>query len=73
MAYGRKLLRVNLAVLLAGILLASLALACGSGADPTATAPPLSHCRQRRLRSPFLPRRNRSRRWRGISQRRLPL
>ncbi len=40
MAYGRKLLRVNLAVLLAGILLASLALACGSEADPTATAPP---------------------------------
>ena len=39
MAYGRKLLRVNPAVLAAAILLASLALACGSEASPTATAP----------------------------------
>ena len=36
-----ELQRVKLTALVVGILLASLALACGSGADPTATAPPL--------------------------------
>ena len=39
MTYGRKLLQVNLAVLLAVTLLAALALACGAEAEPTATAP----------------------------------
>lgn len=38
MDYGRKLLKVNLAVLLAGILLAAVAVACGSEVEPTATA-----------------------------------